>query len=240
MSQSQTHSAFAPQDLSVVKEERFVFKCEWFDQMADLVRHYLFTYYPKDETAEMYDLKNKRMFIKRMACPGVTLRELFVGSIITIHSRQLKLTDYADVFTRKRFENKSERTFALIKPDCYTQTGKIIDALYENGFTISKLKMSKFQGANCDLFYEEHKGKPFFSDLSAFMSSDVVTGIELVGDNAVTRMRELQGPTDSAEAKKSAPHSLRAQFGTDKTRNAVHASADGAAFNREANIFFSK
>ena len=84
------------------------------------------------------------MFIKRMACPGITERELFIGSIINVHSRQLKLVEYGDLFTRNRFESTSEKTFALIKPDCYTKTGKIISDLYRNGFTISKLKMSKF------------------------------------------------------------------------------------------------
>jgi nucleoside-diphosphate kinase len=74
----------------------------------------------------------------------------------------------------------------MIKPDCYTQTGKIIDAIYKNGFTISKLKMSKFtRPQQADEFYQEHKGKPFFSDLSSFMQSDVVTGMELVAPNAI-------------------------------------------------------
>ena len=55
-----------------------------------------------------------------MGCPGVTHKELFLGSIVTIHSRQLKLVDYGDLFTNKKFEAASERTFAMIKPDCYT------------------------------------------------------------------------------------------------------------------------
>ena len=55
-----------------------------------------------------------------MGCPGVTAKELFLGSIITVHSRQLKLVDYGDIFTKNKFEAASERTFAMIKPDCYT------------------------------------------------------------------------------------------------------------------------
>jgi hypothetical protein len=50
---SQSHSAFQNTDLSVVKEERFVFKTEWFDKQAELLRPYLFTFYPKDCSAEM-------------------------------------------------------------------------------------------------------------------------------------------------------------------------------------------
>ena len=62
----------------------------------------------------------RRMFIKRMACPGVTLKELYLGSIINVYSRQLKLIEYGDLFTRRQFEASSEKTFAMIKPDCYT------------------------------------------------------------------------------------------------------------------------
>ena len=142
------------------------------------------------------------MFMKRMATPGVSVRELFLGSIVTVHARQLKLADYGDLFTKNKFDAVAGRTFAMIKPDCYTQTGKIIDAIYKSGFTISKLKMSKFtRPAQADDFYEKHKGKPFFSDLNTYMQSDVVTGMELVAENAIENFRNILGPTDAAQAK---------------------------------------
>jgi hypothetical protein len=50
---SQSHTSFAAADMSVVKEERFVFETEWYDSQADLIRKYLLTFYPKDNTAEM-------------------------------------------------------------------------------------------------------------------------------------------------------------------------------------------
>lgn len=129
----------------------------------------------------------------------------------------------------------------MVKPDCYTSTGKIIDAIYQNGFTISKLKMSKFnQPQLADAFYDQHKGKPFFSDLNTYMQSDVVTGMELVCENAVQKFREILGPTDSAEAKANAPGTLRAYFGTDSMRNGVHGSASEADFQKEDRLFFSK
>ena len=53
---SQTHAAFQASDMSVVKEERFVFKTEWYDKQAALIREYLLTYYPKDSTAEMVSI----------------------------------------------------------------------------------------------------------------------------------------------------------------------------------------
>lgn len=89
-------------------------------------------------------MKNKKVFLKRMACPGVSLDQLFLGSVIVVFARQLKLVEYGDLFTRQKFESKRQRTFAMIKPDAYTNTGKIIDAIYQNGFVISKLKMARF------------------------------------------------------------------------------------------------
>jgi len=71
------------------------------------------------------------------------------------------------------------------------------------------------------------------------MQSDVVTGMELVADNAVENFRQLLGPTDSAEAKRVDPNSLRAYFGSDKMRNGIHGSADAACYQKEASLFFS-
>lgn len=176
-----------------------------------------------------------------MVCGNITMRELYLGSIVTVFSRQLKLVDYGDIFTKNKFESAAGRTFAMVKPDCYTQTGKIIDAIYQNGFTISKLKMSRFsKPSQADDFYEQHKGKPFFADLNAYMQSDVCTGMELVAEDAVSRFRDVIGPTNSQEAKAVAPRTLRAAFGSDAMRNAIHGSASSADYQKEASIFFSK
>ena len=65
-----------------------------------------------------------------MPAQGVNLEELFIGSIITVYARQLKIIEYGDLFTRQKFEVNRQKTFAMIKPDAYTSTGKIIDAIY--------------------------------------------------------------------------------------------------------------
>jgi nucleoside-diphosphate kinase len=78
----------------------------------------------------MYDVKNKRIFLKRQEIPTLQLDDFFVGSQVTILSRVLKVTDYGDIFTRRRFEGQRERTFGMIKPDAYTAMGKVIDHVY--------------------------------------------------------------------------------------------------------------
>ena len=127
----------------------------------------------------------------------------------------------------------------MIKPDAYTQTGKIIDAIYQQGFVVSKLKMSKFNPNSVGSFYGEHRGKPFYENLSNFIQTDVVTGMELVASNAVDNWRQMIGPTNTQAAKQNAPHSIRALFGTDGTKNAVHGSDSGPSWKRETDFFFS-
>lgn len=161
-----------------------------------------------------------------------------MGAVVTIYGRQLKITDYADVATRKRFEVDRQRTFAMIKPDAYRHMGKIIDAVLANGFRISKLKMSRFTEASAGDFYGEHRGKPFYPNLQAFITSDVVVGMELVAESAVDKWRSLIGPTNTQRAKEEAPDSIRALFGTDGTQNAVHGSDSPISMKRETGYWF--
>lgn len=99
--------------------------------------------------------------------------------------------------------------------------------------------MSKFDLNTAGNFYGEHRGKPFFNGLMNFVTSDVVTGIELVAENAIEKWRTLIGPTNTDRAKAEAPRSLRAIFGTDGTKNATHGSDSGPSVKRESDFFFS-
>lgn len=116
--------------------------------------------------------------------------------------------------------------------------GKIIDAIQQEGFTINKLKMSRFTKETSEVFYGEHIGKPFFPNLQEFITSDVVVGMELVAPNAIQKWRDFIGPTNTEKAKAEAPNSLRALFGTDGTKNAVHGSDSPQSATREIEFFF--
>ena len=164
--------------------------------------------------------------------------DFFIGAVITVYGRQLKVTDYSDVATRKRFEVDRQRTFAMIKPDAYRNIGKIIDAIYANGFKINKLKMSRFTYEAAQVFYGEHVGKPFFPNLQKCITADSVVGMELVADSAIDKWRDLVGPTNTQKARTDAPESLRALFGTDGTMNAVHGSDSVGSVKRELGFWF--
>ena len=219
-------------------EDRYVFLVEWYDQPADLVRKYQLTFYCIDNSVDMYDLKNRRIFLKRMQIPSLALTDIFLGNTITVYARQLKVVEYADVFTRTRFENKKARTFGMVKPDAYHHLGKILAEVLRAGFKISRLKMHRFTQGEAQSFYAEHQGKGFFNDLVSFITSDVVVGMELVAENAVTAWRDFIGPTNSNAARFSKPTSLRAKFGTDGSKNAVHGSDSPTSAIRELDLFF--
>ncbi len=135
-----------------------------------------------------------------------------------------------------------ERTLVIIKPDAFEKgaVGKIIDRFIEEGFKLKALKMFKFTKEQAEGFYYVHRERPFFQELVEFMTSGPVVAMVLEGEDAIKRVREIIGPTDSEEARKVAPNSIRALFGTDKGKNAVHASDSSESAKYEIYYIFSQ
>ena len=136
------------------------------------------------------------------------------------------------------FATKTETTLALVKPDAYDSADAIIAVAESHGFAIlcsQSVEMSKAQAAD---FYKEHEATDFYQPLVEYMSSGRCLAMVLLRPGAVTAWRALCGPTDSAQARTTAPLSLRAQFGTDGRRNACHGSKTAADAAREAGAFF--
>jgi nucleoside-diphosphate kinase len=131
-----------------------------------------------------------------------------------------------------------ERTFAIIKPDAFAagDAGKILARIYEEGFTVRGLKKLYLSRVEAEGFYHVHAGKPFFDELTEFMSSGPCLVMVLEADGAIKKWRELMGATNPAEA---AEGTLRRQFGSSLGTNATHGSdaPETAAF--EISYFFS-
>ncbi|NPB06658.1 MAG: nucleoside-diphosphate kinase [Aquificae bacterium] len=134
-----------------------------------------------------------------------------------------------------------ERTLIIVKPDAMEKgaLGKILDRFIQEGFKIVGLKMFRFTPRTAGEFYKVHRERPFFNELVEFMSSGPVVAAVLEGEDAVRRVREIIGPTDSEEARRVAPNSIRALFGTDKGKNAVHASDSPESAKEEICFIFS-
>lgn len=219
-------------------DERFSFVVEWYDSQAAIVRRYVLFFFPLDNTVEMYDPKNRRMFLRRHKTEGLRLEDMYIGKTMNIQSRQLTCVDYGDDYTRHKLNNKQERTLGLIKPDAINRLGQIVEMVQQAGFLITRLKKCSLTRNEAMEFYAEHQHRAFFNDLVNFMSSGPVLAMELMGDGAISKWRNFIGPTDSAAARTKAPMSIRARFGTDNTRNACHGSDSTESAAREVEFFF--
>ncbi|MFQ5477557.1 MAG: nucleoside-diphosphate kinase [Candidatus Binatia bacterium] len=133
----------------------------------------------------------------------------------------------------------AERTLSIIKPDAVAKDsiGAVLDIIEKGGLRVIASRMVHLTKAQAESFYRVHRERPFFSDLTTFMSEGPVLVSVLEGENAIARYRELLGATNPAEAAKG---TIRDLCGTDVERNAAHGS-DGpetAAF--EIGYFFNE
>ena len=112
------------------------------------------------------------------------------------------------------------KTFFMIKPDGVQRklTGEILSIVEEQDFVITKLKKMDISKEMAELHYEEHKDKSFFNNLIQFITSGPVLVMELEGDEAVTKVRDLMGATNPSDAE---PGTLRYKFGTELEKNVI-------------------
>jgi nucleoside-diphosphate kinase len=131
------------------------------------------------------------------------------------------------------------RTLAIIKPDAVAaaRAGKILGHLEAAGFTVRGLFMTRLGEAQAMDFYAIHRERWFYRSLVAFMTSGPVIPVVLEAEGAVTRLREVIGATDPAEA---AEGTVRRLYAESKERNAIHASDSDENASSEIQFFFSR
>jgi nucleoside-diphosphate kinase len=124
-----------------------------------------------------------------------------------------------------------ERTFAIIKPDAVArnQQGEILSRINRAGFTIVAIKSMRLTKEEAGGFYVVHKARPFFNELTDFMSIGKIFAMVLEADGAILKWRDTMGATDP---KKATPGTIRHDLGTSIGNNCTHGSdaPDTAAF----------
>lgn len=132
-----------------------------------------------------------------------------------------------------------EKTLVLVKPDAFKNhhTGDIVKLYEEKGLQLLAMRMMKMTKEVAAKHYEEHIGRPYYAELESFMTSGPIVAMVLAGDNAIAKVRELNGKTDPKEA---APGTIRAMYAESKGCNAVHASDSPESAAREIHIFFNE
>ena len=130
-----------------------------------------------------------------------------------------------------------ERTLAILKPDCVRKNliGEVLRRIQDAGFKVRALKMVKLTKEEAEGFYAVHRGRPFFDELTEFMSSGPCVPIVLEKENAVADFRKLIGATDPAEADEG---TIRRAFADNKGQNIVHGSDSEENGKLEANYYF--
>ena len=131
------------------------------------------------------------------------------------------------------------RTFAMIKPDAVNNghSGKILDRIINAKFKILGIKMIRMTKKQAEGFYSIHSEKPFFEDLTSFMSSGKSLVLALEKENAVESWRNTIGATNPEEAEKG---TIRKDFASSLSENAVHGADSDKNALIEIGFFFSE
>ena len=132
----------------------------------------------------------------------------------------------------------TNRTFAIIKPDAVKNnySGKIIDHILKSDFKILTARLTRMTLSQAEGFYGIHNGKPFFEELTQFMSSGSCWVLALEKENAVNEWRKTIGATNPADAEDG---TIRKSYATSLGENAVHGSDSNENAAIEIGFFFS-
>jgi len=132
----------------------------------------------------------------------------------------------------------NERTLSIIKPDAVAKNviGEIYSRFEKGGLKIVAAKMMHLTQEQAEGFYAEHKERPFFNDLVAFMTSGPVVVQVLEGEGAILKNRDLMGATNPKEAEAG---TIRGDFATSIDANAAHGSDSAESAEREIAYFFN-
>lgn len=134
-----------------------------------------------------------------------------------------------------------ERTFVMAKPDAVQRglIGEIVSRLEERGLKLVGGKFMQIDDELASEHYAEHVDKPFFDDLTSFITSGPVFAMVWEGQDATRQVRQMMGATDPADAD---PGTIRGDFALDLGRNVIHGSdhEDPGANEREIELFFDE
>jgi nucleoside-diphosphate kinase len=130
-----------------------------------------------------------------------------------------------------------ERTLMIVKPDAVAagHTGEIVARVEKAGFRLRAIRWVRMRPGQAEEFYAVHRGQPFYASLVEFMCSGPCVPLILEKEDAIKSLRSFIGDTDPAKA---ASGTIRRDLGTDKGKNAVHASDSIASASIEIPFFF--
>ena len=201
---------------------RYAFLVEWYDEQASLTRSYQLLFYPSDQACEMFDLKSRRTFLRRTKLESLSLRQLYIGAIVHVLSRQLKIMDYGDEFTLKRLGG-IQSSLLLVGGDVMENLSVAFAILAKHGLTLCNAKtVSVDRQAAAQIAREVPQA-------SAVIESDGTGSLLVVSvnaSNAIERVSEviggLPGPVYFSQDKETALRDIDVFFGGETGQGRVH------------------
>jgi len=150
-------------------DESYGFIVEWFDTQAELVRRYRLTYFVKRGTTneiELFDIKNKRVFLKRVALPALTLADLYIGATLSVYARQLKVVEFCDNYTKEKCGKATSFLVLIVNANKSPYLGHAVSDI-ENAkdLRICQMRMLRVSAADAQTF-----GRQLQLDISSVQS----------------------------------------------------------------------
>lgn len=132
-----------------------------------------------------------------------------------------------------------EKTFLMIKPDGIQRQliGQIVSRFEQKGYQLIGAKLLSVSKTLAEKHYEEHKGRPYFDNLIAFITSSPVFAMVWQGENVISTARKMMGTTNPSEA---SPGTIRGDYGVVTHRNLIHGSDSPENATREISLFFKE
>ncbi len=131
----------------------------------------------------------------------------------------------------------TQRTFTMLKPGALQRriVGEILGRIERKGLRIIAMKLMQIPPGLAETHYAEHREKPFFGELTGYITSAPVIAMVLEGEEAISRVRLLCGATKVDQAQ---PGTIRGDYATQTQLNIIHASDAPESAEREIGLFF--
>lgn len=218
--------------------DKLSFLAEWFDYEASQYKKFILNYFPYDQTVELFDRQLNRMYLRRCCVEDVSPKDIFVGNTIFVYGRRIKITDYADCRSQNYVGKTKEHALVIIKPSLFDKLGEILSYIDDKEFQITKMRSCSMTKSEVQELYESIRNDPTLTFTIDHMTSGPVLVMELVGDDAIERWNEYLGPDDPLEARRTAPESLRAMYGEDRSKNGFYTAKSENETKKAISLFF--
>lgn len=177
-------------------DNRFSFEADWFDAQASLNKRYQLFFYPNDNSIELYEVKTKRQFLKRCKQENIQLSDLFLGNIVTILSRTMKIVEYGDAFTSRALSSNQQKTCAILTSGHLRKLGQIIDSVYKNGLKIAQMRQVQLSHQEVYQLLDTLRDRPNFNLLINAICEGPVVVLELMGADCFGKWINILGKSD--------------------------------------------